>query len=56
MVGITQILVMLCDGDDAATIAGNITTSVILDGGAGTIISTAAGDSTSCWVAAGTTN
>ena len=33
--GITQILVLLCDGDDQATIAGNITTSVILDGGAG---------------------
>ena len=33
--GITQILVLLCDGDDEATIAGNITTRVILDGGAG---------------------
>lgn len=33
--GISQILVLLCDGDDEATIAGNITTSVILDGGAG---------------------
>ncbi len=33
--GVTQILVMLCDGDDHATIADSITTSVILDGGAG---------------------
>ena len=33
--GISQILVLLCDGDDEATVAGNITTSVILDGGAG---------------------
>ena len=33
--GISQILVLLCDGDDEATIAGNITTRVILDGGAG---------------------
>ncbi len=33
--GISQILVLLCDGDDEATIAGSITTRVILDGGAG---------------------
>jgi VCBS repeat-containing protein len=33
--GITKIVVILCDGNDQATIAGNIETTVLIDGGAG---------------------
>ena len=33
--GVTQIVVLLCDGDDRVQIAGDITTQTIMDGGVG---------------------
>jgi hypothetical protein len=33
--GVTEIVIVLCDGDDHATIAGNVTTPALIDGGGG---------------------